>query len=166
MVPFQTAPLPKDATKIVECGDAAAGGQKIVNVKLVGIHWATMSTTGGRFSVFSPVGSVTDGTVKGVQNSSTSDSLSASAFESALPTVYLNGNTAIQKPRVGLPILPGRGWETTLFERKVGTWCEQYHGPIARLTLFWLNGDSFPPQGCLGHLSGDFRDSQSGKEIP
>jgi hypothetical protein len=59
----------KDATKIVECGDAAAGGQKIVNVKLVGIHWATMSTTGGRFSIFSPIGSITDGSVKGVQNS-------------------------------------------------------------------------------------------------
>jgi hypothetical protein len=28
-----------------------------------------MSTTGGRFSIFSPIGSMTDGTVKGVQNS-------------------------------------------------------------------------------------------------
>jgi hypothetical protein len=38
-------------------------------VKLVGIRWAILSTTGKRFVVYSPIGSMNDGQVKGVQNS-------------------------------------------------------------------------------------------------
>ena len=59
----------KDATKIVECGEAVVAGQQNVNVKLAGVRWAILSTTGRRFVVYSPIGSMTDGTVKGVQNS-------------------------------------------------------------------------------------------------
>jgi hypothetical protein len=32
----------------------------------------------------------------------------------------------------------------------------QYHRPIARPGLFWLNGDSSMPPGGLCHLSDDF----------
>jgi hypothetical protein len=32
----------------------------------------------------------------------------------------------------------------------------QYHRPIARPILFWLNGDSFMPPGGLCHPSDDF----------
>lgn len=60
----------KDPTKIVECSEAVVAGQANVNVKLVGIYWATRTTNTSykRYRVFSPIGSITDGTVKGVQN--------------------------------------------------------------------------------------------------
>jgi len=44
------------------------------------------------------------------------------------------------------------GMKTLQSIRKYG----QYHGPIARPILFWLNGDSFMPPGGLCHPSDDF----------
>jgi hypothetical protein len=54
--------------RIIECPGRVAVGQKNVNVKLVGLRWAILGGS-TRNVVYSPIGSMTDGTVKGVQNS-------------------------------------------------------------------------------------------------
>ena len=57
-----------DPPKIVECPGIV--GDKISKVKLIGIKWGSSSTGALRQTIYSPIGSMSDGTVKGVQNTS------------------------------------------------------------------------------------------------
>lgn len=54
--------------RIIECPGRLVEGQKNVNVRLVGIRWGLLGGS-PRFAVYSPIGSMSDGRVKGVQNS-------------------------------------------------------------------------------------------------